>query len=44
MDAMLLEIPTERPETSFSCESCPAVQRLERELEELRAEFRWAVG
>jgi transposase len=44
MDAMLLDIPTERPEISSSCESCPAVQRLERELEKLRAEFRWAVG
>ena len=44
MDAMLLEIPTDLPETTFSCESCPAVQRLERELEKLRAEFRWEVG
>ena len=41
---MLLDLATERPETSFSCESCPAVQRLERELEKLRAEFRWEVG
>jgi transposase len=44
MNTMLLEIPTERLETKFSCESCPAVQRLERELEKLRAEFRWEVG
>jgi transposase len=45
MDAVLLEISSERPpETSVSCESCPAVQRLERELEKLRAEFRWEVG
>ena len=41
---MLLEIPTDLPKTPFSCESCPAVQRLERELEKLRAEFRWEVG
>jgi transposase len=44
MDTMLLDIPTERRETWVSCESCPAVQRLERELEKLRAEFRWEVG
>src|SRR5271157_4321357 len=44
MNAMLLEIPTEAAETLVSCESCPAVQRLERELEKLRAEFRWEVG
>jgi len=44
MNAMLLEIPTDLPETLVSCESCPAVQRLERELEKLRAEFRWEVG
>jgi transposase len=44
MDAMLLEISTEIPEPLFSCGSCPAVQRLERELEKLRAEFRWEVG
>jgi transposase len=44
MNAMLLEIPTETPETLVSCESCPAVQRLQRELEKLRAEFHWEVG
>jgi transposase len=44
MNAMLLEIPSEMPEPLVSCESCPAVQRLERELEKLRAEFRWEVG
>jgi transposase len=41
---MLLELPTEMPETSVSCENCPAVQRLEREMEKLRAEFRCEVG
>ena len=44
MSATLLDIPTETPETSVSCENCPAVQRLERELEKLRAEFRCEVG
>jgi transposase len=44
MNAMLLEIPTALPETLVSCENCPAVQRLERELENLRAEFRREVG
>jgi len=44
MDATLLDLPIETPETSVSCANCPAVQRLERALEELRAEFRWEVG
>jgi hypothetical protein len=44
MDATLLDLPTETSETSVSCANCPAVQRLERALEELRAEFRWEVG
>jgi transposase len=44
MSATLLEHPTETPGTSVSCANCPAVQRLERALEELRAEFRWQVG
>ena len=36
--------PGATPETAVCCENCPAVQRLERALEELRAEFRWQVG
>ncbi len=41
---MLLEHPTNTPESGVCCSNCPAVQRLERALEELRAEFRWQVG
>ena len=44
MNATLLELPAERAEIAVGCENCPAVQRLERALEELRAEFRWQVG
>src|SRR5208337_5289698 len=44
MSASLLEHPTETPETMVSCANCPAVQRLERALEELRADFRREVG
>jgi transposase len=44
VNAALLEHPTDTPETSVCCGNCPAVQRLERALEELRAEFRWQVG
>ena len=44
MDATLLDLPIETPETSVSCANCPAVQRLERALEELRADFRREVG
>ena len=44
MDAALLEHPTDTPETGVCCANCPAVQRLERALDELRAEFRWQVG
>ena len=44
MNATLLDLPIETPETSVSCANCPAVQRLERALEELRTEFRWEVG
>ena len=44
MSATLLEHPTETPETGVSCANCPAVQRLERALEKLRAEFRCEVG
>jgi transposase len=44
MKATLLDPPIETQETAVRCENCPAVQRLERALEELRAEFRWEVG
>lgn len=44
MSAALLEHPTDMPETGVCCGNCPAVQRLERALEELQAEFRWQVG
>ena len=44
MAATLLDLPVETPETSVSCANCPAVQRLERALEELRADFRREVG
>jgi transposase len=44
MNATLLDPPSETPETTVGCENCPAVQRLERALEELRADFRREVG
>jgi transposase len=44
MNATLLDLPIETSETSVSCENCPAVQRLERALEKLWAEFRCEVG
>ena len=44
MNATLLNLPIETPETLVSCANCPAVQRLERALEQLRAEFRCEVG
>ena len=44
MNATLLDLPIGTPETSVSCANCPAVQRLERALEVLRAEFRCEVG
>jgi transposase len=44
MAATLLDLPIETPETSVSCANCPAVQRLERALERLWAEFRCEVG
>jgi hypothetical protein len=44
MNATLLDLPMETPETSVSCANCPAVQRLERALEKLWAEFRCEVG
>ena len=39
-----MDFPVETPESSLSCANCPAVQRLERALEELRADFRREVG
>jgi transposase len=44
MNATLLDLPVEKPETAVSCENCPAVERLERALEKLWAEFRCEVG
>ena len=44
MNAMLLDLPIETQETMVSCKNCPAVQRLELALEELRADFRREVG
>ena len=47
MSATLLEHPTETPETFLPCANCPALQRLERELGELRrevSELRCEVG
>src|SRR3989304_2670088 len=44
MNATLLNLPIETPETLVSCANCPAVQRRERGLEQLRAESRCEVG
>ena len=44
MNATLLDLPIETPETLVSCANCPAVQRLERALEQLRSDFRREVG
>jgi transposase len=44
MNATLLDLPNETPETLVSCANCPAVQRLERALEQLRSDFRREVG
>ena len=44
MNATLLDLPIETPETMVSCENCPAVQQLERALEELWTDFRREVG
>jgi transposase len=38
MSATLLELPSKTPETLVPCTNCPALQRLERELGELRRE------
>ena len=40
MSATLLDLPSQTPETVVSCANCPALQRLERELAELRREIR----
>lgn len=39
-----MEHSIETPETRVSCENCPALQRLERALERLTAEFHCEVG
>jgi transposase len=44
MNATLLDLPVETPEPSISCFNCPAVERLERALEQLRRDFRREVG
>jgi transposase len=44
MNATLLEPLIKVPETSVSCANCPAVQRLERALEQLHRDFRREVG
>lgn len=44
MNAMLLDLPVETPEPSISCFHCPAVERLERALEQLQRDFRREVG
>ena len=44
MNATLVDLSTETAETAVGCENCPAVQRLERALEELRGDFRREVG
>ena len=47
MNATLLELPSETPQTFAACANCPALQRLERELGELRrevSELRCEVG
>ncbi|MGD0901130.1 MAG: IS66 family transposase [Thermoguttaceae bacterium] len=44
MAATLLDLPIETLETSVSCANCPAVERVERALEKLWAEFHCEVG
>ena len=44
MSATILEVPVETAKVPTCWANCPAVQRLERELEKLRAEFRCEVG
>ncbi|MFH0980024.1 MAG: IS66 family transposase [Planctomycetota bacterium] len=40
MSATLLDLPSQTPEAFVPCANCPALQRLERELGELRREVR----
>ncbi len=44
MNATLLVPPTETTKTLVSCANCPAVERLERALEQLQRDFRREVG
>ena len=44
MNATLLDRPVETRGTAVSCESCPALQRLERTLAKLQTDFRREVG
>ncbi len=44
MNATLLVPPTETTKTLGSCANCPAVERLERALEQLQRDFRREVG
>jgi len=44
MTATLLDLPVETPEPSTSCLNCPAVERLERALEQLQRDFCREVG
>jgi transposase len=44
MNTTLLDLPVEMPEPPISCFNCPAVERLERALEQLQRDFRREVG
>ena len=44
MSAMLLEHQTDAPGAAASCERCPAVQRLQRALQQLQTDCRREVG
>jgi transposase len=44
MNATLLDLPVGTPGLSVSCFNCPAVERLERALEQLQRDFRREVG
>ena len=44
MNAAMLDLPNKTPETLVSCDNCPAVQRLERAMEQLQRDFRREVG
>lgn len=39
MNATLLELPVETPESLICRVNCPAIERLERALEQLRPDF-----